>query len=1313
MIYRIQLYTDQLSGKWTWEDVWCYKDGHFDVGETSWVRSANAISSLTFDAYPSNQCYGLLGVNSRVRILNAEGWADTGDYYGFKTEFCGRVIEVTPQMDEDGTVYKNVVCEDALGFLQDSVLYFDSNKAWFDGKSDSYPVDIDGDGVRSIGAEDLVRLIVGQHNSTVSANDSMGEKSWKKLYVGYLDLTHDDGTQLEVDLDPQYEKTGYELLADVADELGAQFSVTYDEGGNKPCVNVGLQLGDDNVGEFAVGDNLAQSALETSIAATATRLFPWGDEYSKLKETKPKGTDVKGRLKGTDWETGGSYYMARFNVEGGLKAHITVGRRNKDYGMVVFASKALTKANADKKDVVVRKYTTKASSTGDNIDKWYPVPEDAKYCYVYGPTTSGSKVVLYSEYTATDGTDTWAVNDKYRVDLAFWLKYLSDKDKKAALKKWKLELGSVTDKSDDKLYYLAANEDKYGVIEGAFEVDKCHLKTDKITQASTKITSVTDLVTVGKSKTAKWRRKRARIFFRAACKQASKLCNEALTVSAKVVDMRAGRYERYPELHLFDTWHLYNDKCGIDVDAQLTRISCDLREPWNAEVEFGDKVTRASGIGGGSGSGLASGDMGDTPAETDGDDESDSYATMMGEATEKAAKEAVEKADELDQESYQIKVDAWAAGELASQAEGKVSPITTAMRGLLSEAEKQAETLTGVVERQEKTISLSNDLASAVASYAYETEKSVVRFKQTYSATLDAWASEEPEVQREIAEAYALLYGGTLAGSGTKDDPYRVVDASGSETGPDNVMADSAQGHLNAAKAEQVTASQTKAEMDAKLSEAHGNLTATQKAKASAQSTYDKAKAAYEKAKKDKKATKKAMDKAHRTYLAAKSALSSATASVEEADKRCAEATDNYNDAVSELAKAEAKVEHAQSEVDVAMNGIHEKYSSVIEQTAKSIKQTVSEVTALGSKVTSLEVRADGVTTTISEVSKKADDAQDTADNAAAKANETTTIIRQYSDGVLVGKTTNTVGSLVNAKGSFDVVNVAWAEVSGTYKPTVGSTIISMYSGHSDDDGDYCGITSPGKGELQFFEDETHITNDLTVEGDIFSYTDIRSTNGDITCDDYLSPGHYGGGVFANGVGIMRGNGGNNHGLWSTLDGNWIIYRNSDGDTYSPKDLVTGGELRSTGAGTSTSTANCRLTTGSPKGTVRFAASSSKRYKHDIEDINADYLSPELLYDLPVRQFIFNDGYLVEGDDRDGFYVPGLIAEEVAEHYPMAADLGEEEGTFENWNEKMIVPPMLKLIQDQKKQIDALTSRVEELERSVLAAPQDAESDAR
>lgn len=55
---------------------------------------------------------------------------------------------------------------------------------------------------------------------------------------------------------------------------------------------------------------------------------------------------------------------------------------------------------------------------------------------------------------------------------------------------------------------------------------------------------------------------------------------------------------------------------------------------------------------------------------------------------------------------------------------------------------------------------------------------------------------------------------------------------------------------------------------------------------------------------------------------------------------------------------------------------------------------------------------------------------------------ETATIIRPYSDGVLVCKKGNTVGALVNSSGSFDVVNVTW---SGS-TPTAG-TAYASYSG--------------------------------------------------------------------------------------------------------------------------------------------------------------------------------------------------------------------------------------------------------------------------
>ena len=63
-----------------------------------------------------------------------------------------------------------------------------------------------------------------------------------------------------------------------------------------------------------------------------------------------------------------------------------------------------------------------------------------------------------------------------------------------------------------------------------------------------------------------------------------------------------------------------------------------------------------------------------------------------------------------------------------------------------------------------------------------------------------------------------------------------------------------------------------------------------------------------------------------------------------------------------------------------------------------------------------------------------------TAQAAQDAVDSISTIIRQYADGVLVCKTGNTVGALVNANGSFDVVSVTW---SGT-TPTAGNVLASF-----------------------------------------------------------------------------------------------------------------------------------------------------------------------------------------------------------------------------------------------------------------------------
>jgi hypothetical protein len=120
---------------------------------------------------------------------------------------------------------------------------------------------------------------------------------------------------------------------------------------------------------------------------------------------------------------------------------------------------------------------------------------------------------------------------------------------------------------------------------------------------------------------------------------------------------------------------------------------------------------------------------------------------------------------------------------------------------------------------------------------------------------------------------------------------------------------------------------------------------------------------------------------------------------------------------------------------------------------------------------------------------------------------------------------------------------------------------------------------------------------------------------------------------------------------------------------------------------TSANVANTRMDT---NGRTRRSTASSARFKEDIVDLSsvAD-LNPIGLLSLPIRAFKFKSDYLDPTDNRSGILVPGLIAEEVAEHYSIAADRGDD-GLVENWNERFVIPGMLALIQDLNTRIKTL-----------------------
>lgn len=136
--------------------------------------------------------------------------------------------------------------------------------------------------------------------------------------------------------------------------------------------------------------------------------------------------------------------------------------------------------------------------------------------------------------------------------------------------------------------------------------------------------------------------------------------------------------------------------------------------------------------------------------------------------------------------------------------------------------------------------------------------------------------------------------------------------------------------------------------------------------------------------------------------------------------------------------------------------------------------------------------------------------------------------------------------------------------------------------------------------------------------------------------------------------------------------------------------LVNSKKIQSTSTYNSTTSTASNLIISS-EGWFNRSTASSRRYKHDIYDLSGD-LSSERLLSVPIRQYKFNEDYISKDDQRYNVDVPGFIAEELYEHYPIAVEIID--GQIEDWNHRMIIPPMLDLIQKLHRRITELEGRI-------------------
>lgn len=115
---------------------------------------------------------------------------------------------------------------------------------------------------------------------------------------------------------------------------------------------------------------------------------------------------------------------------------------------------------------------------------------------------------------------------------------------------------------------------------------------------------------------------------------------------------------------------------------------------------------------------------------------------------------------------------------------------------------------------------------------------------------------------------------------------------------------------------------------------------------------------------------------------------------------------------------------------------------------------------------------------------------------------------------------------------------------------------------------------------------------------------------------------------------------------------------------------------------------------GSDGATLSYLASSSRRYKDNIGAVTKEEAAKIL--EIPVVWFKYKDGYLNEKDPLNGKKIPGFYAEDVFEIFPEATQINED-GQPEDWNFRVMIPAMMKVIQNQNERINTLEDTVNAL----------------
>lgn len=225
------------------------------------VKGINTIDSFSFTMLPSNPGFSLINdYKTIVTVYNSRKK---------RTEYYGRVLYSTPEMDDSGLITKSVVCESYIGFLCDSKQRYVTERNWT--------------------VTELWQHIISVHNEQVEPE--------RNFHLGEVTVEDtNDNLYLGIQRDDTWKTINDKLI----DKIGGEVRIRVVDG--LIYIDHLAEIGARRTTKIALSRNMKSIRKENDPSAYISRLIPLG-----AKLTDAEGNETEERLDITSVNNGLDY----------------------------------------------------------------------------------------------------------------------------------------------------------------------------------------------------------------------------------------------------------------------------------------------------------------------------------------------------------------------------------------------------------------------------------------------------------------------------------------------------------------------------------------------------------------------------------------------------------------------------------------------------------------------------------------------------------------------------------------------------------------------------------------------------------------------------------------------------------------------------------------------------------------------------------------------------------------------------------------------------------------------------------------------